>query len=225
MLILPRAPAGISVVQQSMADWRPGDWHLLVVTWDRSGVEFSVEAAQPSRTTLKTPLPTRHWRLAGLRSRGERGRVRLRRIPGPRHPYLPCRNSPALRRRNEDALNPETSPHLDGNVPVQRTEAVAAVSRPLGLSMPRSAGPRPTDGVLDSRSPISPPPMSTAGDDGLPGLGVPECRLPLRRLTEHGPGEHHHVGLCRRACLPAAARHGRRRAAPSAPGLAFTTWR
>ncbi len=40
-----------------MADWRPGDWHLLVVTWDRSGIEFSVDAAQASRASLKTPLP------------------------------------------------------------------------------------------------------------------------------------------------------------------------
>jgi hypothetical protein len=54
---LASGPAGTSVVQQSMADWRPGEWHLLAVTWDRSGIEFSVDAAQPSRASLKAPLP------------------------------------------------------------------------------------------------------------------------------------------------------------------------
>jgi hypothetical protein len=54
---LSSGPAGVSVVQQSMADWKPGGWHLFVVTWDRSGVEFSVDAAPPSRASLKTPLP------------------------------------------------------------------------------------------------------------------------------------------------------------------------
>jgi len=54
---LASGSVGTSVVQQSMSDWRPGKWHLLVVTWDRSGVEFSVDAAQPSRTSLNTPLP------------------------------------------------------------------------------------------------------------------------------------------------------------------------
>jgi hypothetical protein len=54
---LASGPAGTSVVQQSMADWRPGRWHLLVVTWDRNGVSFSADAAQPSRASLKTRLP------------------------------------------------------------------------------------------------------------------------------------------------------------------------
>ncbi len=54
---LSSGPDSVSVVQQSMADWKPGKWHLFVVTWDRSGVEFSVDAAQPSRASLKTPLP------------------------------------------------------------------------------------------------------------------------------------------------------------------------
>ena len=48
--------AGVSSVLGSMADWKPGAWHLLVMTWDRSGLEFSVDGAPPVRSALKDPI-------------------------------------------------------------------------------------------------------------------------------------------------------------------------
>lgn len=46
----------VSATQQSMADWQPGRWHLFVVTWDRNGVELSVDGAPPTRASLAPPI-------------------------------------------------------------------------------------------------------------------------------------------------------------------------
>lgn len=46
-----------TAVLGSMADWQPTDWHLVVVNWDRSGVELSLEGQAAVRTALREPLP------------------------------------------------------------------------------------------------------------------------------------------------------------------------
>ena len=46
-----------SAVMGSMADWQPSDWHLVVVNWDRAGVELSLDGQPPVRSALREPLP------------------------------------------------------------------------------------------------------------------------------------------------------------------------
>ena len=46
-----------TAVVGSMADWRPDDWHLVVVNWDRHGVELSLDGQPPTRAALRDPLP------------------------------------------------------------------------------------------------------------------------------------------------------------------------
>ena len=46
-----------SAVMGSMADWQPEDWHLVVVNWDRAGVELSLDGRPPVRSALREPLP------------------------------------------------------------------------------------------------------------------------------------------------------------------------
>jgi len=53
---LSHAKDSVTVTQQSMSDWKPGQWHLFAVTWDSNGVGFSVDGSQPSRASLKVPI-------------------------------------------------------------------------------------------------------------------------------------------------------------------------
>ena len=53
---LQQGKAGVSAVAGSMAGWKPGEWHLLVATWTRDSVEFSVDGNAPVRASLRTPL-------------------------------------------------------------------------------------------------------------------------------------------------------------------------
>ena len=46
----------VNAVGGSMAPWKPGEWHLFIVSWDRNGVEFSVDGAQPARASLKNAI-------------------------------------------------------------------------------------------------------------------------------------------------------------------------
>jgi hypothetical protein len=46
----------VSAVTGSMVPWKPGEWHLFVVTWDRNAVEFSVDGAQPARASLRNAI-------------------------------------------------------------------------------------------------------------------------------------------------------------------------
>ena len=46
-----------TAVMGSMADWQPQDWHLVVVNWDRAGVELSLDGQPPVRSALREPLP------------------------------------------------------------------------------------------------------------------------------------------------------------------------
>ena len=39
-----------------MSDWKLGEWHLLVQTWDRNGLSFSVDGGPPGRMSFPTPL-------------------------------------------------------------------------------------------------------------------------------------------------------------------------
>jgi len=34
----------------------PGEWHLIVVNWDRTGIEISLDGNAPVRATLKKPI-------------------------------------------------------------------------------------------------------------------------------------------------------------------------
>jgi hypothetical protein len=46
-----------TAVMGSMADWQPAAWHLVVVNWDRAGVELSLDGQPPVRSALREPLP------------------------------------------------------------------------------------------------------------------------------------------------------------------------
>ncbi|NLF68217.1 MAG: LamG domain-containing protein [Candidatus Anammoximicrobium sp.] len=46
-----------TAVMGSMADWQPDAWHLVVVNWDRTGVELSLDGQSPVRSALREPLP------------------------------------------------------------------------------------------------------------------------------------------------------------------------
>ncbi len=48
--------AGSSAISGSMANWKPGEWHLFVVNWDSGGVEISLDGHAPVRASLKAPL-------------------------------------------------------------------------------------------------------------------------------------------------------------------------
>lgn len=54
---LEHGPHHTSAEMGSMADWRAGDWHLVVVNWDRHGVELSLDGQPPTRASLREPLP------------------------------------------------------------------------------------------------------------------------------------------------------------------------
>ncbi len=40
----------------SMRSWKTNEWHLMVITWDRHGVAFSVDGASPARSTIQLPI-------------------------------------------------------------------------------------------------------------------------------------------------------------------------
>lgn len=46
-----------TAVMGSMVDWQPDVWHLVVVNWDRAGVELSLDGQPPVRSVLREPLP------------------------------------------------------------------------------------------------------------------------------------------------------------------------
>lgn len=46
-----------TAVMGSMADWQSDAWHLVVVNWDRTGVELSLDGQPPVRSALREPLP------------------------------------------------------------------------------------------------------------------------------------------------------------------------
>lgn len=48
--------AGVSAICGSMADWKPGEWRLVVVNWDRTGIEISSDGNIPVRASLKMPI-------------------------------------------------------------------------------------------------------------------------------------------------------------------------
>jgi hypothetical protein len=53
---LSHAKDRVTVTQQSMSDWKPGQWHLFAVTWNGNGVGFSVDGSQLSWASLKSPI-------------------------------------------------------------------------------------------------------------------------------------------------------------------------
>lgn len=46
----------VSAIGGSMASWKPGEWHLFVVTWDRNAVELSLDGARPVRASLRNAI-------------------------------------------------------------------------------------------------------------------------------------------------------------------------
>jgi hypothetical protein len=53
---LGHGDAANSAISGSMAAWQTEVWHLLVVTWDRNSVAFSVDGAAPVQTALKSSI-------------------------------------------------------------------------------------------------------------------------------------------------------------------------
>ena len=53
---LQHPKGGVSTCAGSMEAWKPGEWHLFVVNWDRTAVELSVDGGAPVRASLPASI-------------------------------------------------------------------------------------------------------------------------------------------------------------------------
>ena len=53
---LSNGNGGVSACAGSMGEWKTNSWHLLVATWDRNGLDFSVDGAATVHSSLKSPI-------------------------------------------------------------------------------------------------------------------------------------------------------------------------